>query len=203
MRRAKVRLVLLLGSALLLLAGCSKMDAAAIIGDVEIPLATVQTSIEDVMRERGEVDTAGLELPIEDFLARSQIQFHISVVLLDELAKEFGIEVTQTAIDAEYQYIIEQLGGEEGLPAALVGANIARVDLDRYIVASKIYERVGEALLAQGISREDLASAQQSLIVKKAEELSVTLNPRYGIWDAATATVKPGGDSNGAVTSEE
>jgi hypothetical protein len=119
------------------------------------------------------------------------------------LAKEFGIEITQTAIDAEYQYIIEQLGGEEGLPGALVGANIARVDLDKYIVASKIYERVGEALLAQGISREDLASAQQSLLVKKAEELSVTLNPRYGVWDAATATVKPGGDSNGAVTSQE
>lgn len=176
------------------------MDAAAIIGDVEIPISTVQTSIEDVIRERGQVDTSGMELPIEDFLARSQIQFHISLVLLDELAKQFGIEITQTAIDAEYQYIIEQIGGESELPMALAGANIARDDLDGYIVASKTYERLGEILLSQGIPEEELADAQQALLVQKAEELSVTLNPRYGVWDPTTATVKAGGDSNGAVT---
>lgn len=203
MRRARVWLVLLAGSALLLLTGCAKMDAAAIIGDVEIPLSTVQTSIEDVIRERGEVDTAGLELPIEDFLARSQIQFHISVVLLDELAKEFGIEISQTVIDAEYQYILDQVGGEDGLPEALVGANIARGDFEKYIMASKIYERLGESLLTQGVPQEELASAQQSLFVKKAEELSVTLNPRYGVWDPATATVKQERNSGGITTEDE
>lgn len=175
------------------------MDAAAIIGDVEIPISTVQTSIEDVIRERGLVDTSGMELPIEDFLARSQVQFHISLALLDELAKQFGIEVTQTAIDVEYQYIVEQIGGESELPMALAGANIARGDLDGYIVASKIYERLGEVLLRQGIPQQDLSDAQQALFVKKAAELSVTLNPRYGVWDATTATVKAG-DDNGAIT---
>jgi hypothetical protein len=199
MKSVKMRVVLLLGSALLLLSGCAKMDAAAIVGDVEIPISTVQASIEDVMRERGQVDTAGMELPIEDFLARSQVQFHISITLLDELAKQFGIEVTQTAIDAEYEYIIDQIGGEEALPEALVGANIARLDFDRYLVASKIYDGLGRSLLQQGISRDEIPEAQQALIVKKAGELKVTLNPRYGIWDAATATVRAGGDSNGAV----
>lgn len=202
MRSVRVKLVLLLGSAILLLSGCAKMDAAAIIGDVEIPIATVQTSIEDVMKERGQVDTSGMELPIEDFLARSQIQFHISTTILNELAKQFGIEVTQTAIDAEYQFIIEQIGGEEALPEALAGANIARSDLESYIVASKIYERLGEALVAQGIQQEEISEALQALLVEKARELTVTLNPRYGVWDEATATVKAGGDSNGAVTDD-
>jgi FKBP-type peptidyl-prolyl cis-trans isomerase (trigger factor) len=202
MRSVRVKLVLLLGSAILLLSGCAKMDAAAIIGDVEIPISTVQTSIEDVMKERGEVDTSGMELPIEDFLARSQIQFHISTAILDELAKQFGIEVTQTAIDAEYQFIIEQIGGEDALPEALAGANIARSDLESYIVASKIYERLGEALVAQGIQQEEISEALQALLVEKARELTVTLNPRYGVWDEATATVKAGGDSNGAVTDD-
>lgn len=179
------------------------MDAAAIIGDVEIPISTVQTSIEDVMRERSTVDTVGMELPIEDFLARSQVQFHISVTLLDELAKQFGIEVTQTAIDAEYEYILGQVGGEEGLPQALVGANIARSDFEKYIVASKIYEGLGQSLFNQGIAQEEIPDAQQALIVQKAAELSVTLNPRYGVWDAATATVRAGGDSNGAVDSDK
>lgn len=203
MRSVRVKLVLLLGSAILLLSGCAKMDAAAIIGDVEIPIATVQTSIEDVMKERGQVDTSGMELPIEDFLARSQIQFHISTTILNELAKQFGIEVTQTAIDAEYQFIIEQIGGEDALPEALAGANIARSDLESYIVASKIYERLGEALVAQGIQQEEISEALQALLVEKARELTVTLNPRYGVWDEATATVKAGGDSNGAVTDDK
>lgn len=203
MGRARVSLLLLLGSALLLLSGCAKMDAAAIIGDTEISINTVQTSIEDVIRERGEVEETGLDLPVADFLARSQVQFHISAAILDELAKQFGIEVTQTAIDAEYRYILQQVGGEEGLPRALVGANIARADLNRYIAASTIYQRLGESLGEQGFPDDQIADELQSLIVEKARELSVTLNPRYGLWDATNATVVAGGDSNGAVTDQE
>jgi hypothetical protein len=200
MRNVRFKVLLMLGASLLLLAGCSKMDAAAIVGDVEIPLSTVQTSVDSVITERGEVDTSGMEFPTEEALVQSQAQFHITVVLLDELAKEFGIEISKTDIDAEREYIINQVGGEENLNRALAGAVIAQDDFETYIIASKIYERLGEILVSQGIAQEEVPTAQQALLVKKAGELSVTVNPRYGVWDESTASLQTGGDSNGAVT---
>lgn len=200
MRNVRFKAVLMLGASLLLLSGCAKMDAAAIIGDVEIPLSTVQTSVDSVITERGEVDTSGMEFPTEEALVQSQAQFHITVVLLDELAKEFGIEISKTDIDAEREYIVNQIGGEENLNRALAGAVIAQEDFETYIVASKIYERLGEILASQGIAQEEVPTAQQALLVKKAGELSVTVNPRYGVWDESTASLQSGGDSNGAVT---
>ena len=200
MRNVRVKVILMLGASLLLLSGCAKMDAAAIVGDVEIPLSTVQTSVDSVITERGEVDTSGMDFPTEEALVQSQAQFHITVVLLDELAKEFGIEISKTDIDSEREYIINQVGGEENLNRALAGAVIAQDDFETYIIASKIYERLGEILASQGIAQEEIPTAQQALLVKKAGELSVTVNPRYGVWDQSTASLQSGGDSNGAVT---
>lgn len=200
MLNLRTKVALMLGASLLLLSGCAKMDAAAIVGDVEIPLSTVQSSIDEVIKERGEVDTSGMNLPTDEALVQSQAQFHITVVLLDELAKEFGIDISKTEIDAERQYIIKQVGGEENLSRALAGAVIAQNDFQTYIVASKIYQRLGEILVSQGVAQEEVPTAQQALLVKKAGELSVTVNPRYGVWDESTASIQSGGDSNGAVT---
>lgn len=184
---------------LLTLTGCAKMDAAAVIGDQEISLETVQNSVESIITERGLVDTQGLNLPTEDYLTRSQAQFHISILLLENVADEFGIEISKSEIDLEYQRILSQLGGEEELPRALVGAAIAKDDLRSYIKGSLIYQKLGQALVSQGIAEEEIESAQQALLVRKAKELGVVINPRYGVWDESTATIQPGGDSNGSV----
>lgn len=190
-------------SLLLLLAGCAKMDAAAVIGDSEISLETVQKSITSVLDERKLVDTSAMDLATGDYLTRTQAQFHISVVLLQEIADEYGIDITKTDIELEYQRVVKQVGGEEGLPMALVGASIAQDDFRTYIKTALIYQRLAQALVAQGIAEEQVGSAQQSLIVAKAEELGVVLNPRFGIWDKENATIQPGGDSNGAVNNEK
>jgi hypothetical protein len=198
-KRVKTLLVALVVTLGLSLSGCAKMSSAAIVGDVEIPLSTIQNSVENILAERAQVDTSNMDLPMEDYLQRSQAQFHISVALLNNLADEFGVEVTSSEIANERKFIIEQLGGEEQLVPALVGATIAASDLDIYISASTIYDKIGEILLSQGIARSEIAEAQQSLLVKKANELKVVVNPRYGIWDAATATIKPNSASNDAV----
>lgn len=202
----KLRLRMLAASSvalLLLLTGCAKMDAAAVVGDSEITLETVQKSITAVLEERKLVDTSQMDLASGDYLSRTQAQFHISVVLLQEIADEYGIEITNSDIEFEYQRVVQQVGGEEGLPMALAGASIAKDDFRTYIKTALIYQRLAQALVAQGIPQEQVGSAQQSLIVAKAEELGVVLNPRFGLWDKENATIQPGGDSNGAVQNQE
>lgn len=188
---------------LLLLTGCAKMDAAAVIGDSEITLETVQKSITAVLEERKLVDTSAMELATGDYLTRTMAQFHISVVLLQKIADEYGIEITESDIEFEYQRVVQQVGGEEGLPMALAGASIAKDDFRTYIKTALIYQKLAEALLAQGVLEEQVGSAQQALVAAKAEELGVVLNPRFGLWDKESATIQPGGDSNGAVSNEE
>lgn len=202
----KLRLRMLAASSvalLLLLTGCAKMDAAAVVGDSEITLETVQKSITAVLEERKLVDTSQMDLASGDYLSRTQAQFHISVVLLQEIADEYGIEITNSDIEFEYQRVVQQVGGEEGLPMALAGASIAKDDFRTYIKTALIYQRLAQALVAQGIPQEQAGSAQQSLIVAKAEELGVVLNPRFGLWDKENATIQPGGDSNGAVQNQD
>lgn len=92
------------------------MDAAAVIGDSEITLETVQKSITAVLEERKLVDTSAMELATGDYLTRTMAQFHISVVLLQKIADEYGIEITESDIEFEYQRVVQQVGGEEGLP---------------------------------------------------------------------------------------
>ena len=202
----KLRLRMLAASSvalLLLLTGCAKMDAAAVVGDSEITLEMVQKSITSVLEERKLVDTSQMDLASGDYLSRTQAQFHISVVLLQEIADEYGIEITNSDIEFEYQRVVQQVGGEEGLPMALAGASIAKDDFRTYIKTALIYQSLAQALVAQGIPQEQVGSAQQSLIVAKAEELGVVLNPRFGLWDKENATIQPGGDSNGAVQNQE
>lgn len=197
--KLRLRLASALAVAFLFLTGCSKMDAAAVIGDSEISLETIQKSISAVLEERKLVDTTSMDLATGDYLTRTQAQFHISVVVLQEIADEYGIEITDSDIEFEYQRVVQQVGGEEGLPMALVGASIAKDDFRQYIKTALTYQRVAELLVAQGVAQEQVGSAQQALFVAKAEELGVVLNPRFGIWDKENATVQPGGDSNGAV----
>jgi len=187
----RVALIAPLLSLVLILSGCSKMSAAAIIGDQEISLTTIQNSVDSIIAERALVDTAGLDLPEDQLLVVSQAQFHITVELLKKIGDQFGINISKTDVSNEREFIIEQLGGAEALPRALVGAVIAIEDLDLYILASSIYEQIGQILLSQGVAEADLPQAQQLLLVDKAAELKVTLNPRYGIWDAKTASIQP------------
>lgn len=187
----RVALIAPLLSLVLILSGCSKMSAAAIIGDQEISLTTIQNSVDSIIAERALVDTAGLDLPEDQLLVVSQAQFHITVELLKKISDQLGINISKTDVSNEREFIIEQLGGAEALPRALVGAVIAIEDLDLYILASSIYEQIGQILLSQGVAEADLPQAQQILLVDKAAELKVTLNPRYGIWDAKTASIQP------------
>ena len=98
------------------------------------------------------------------------------------------------------QSIIEQVGGVESLPAALVGAGIAPNDLDMYIEALTVSDKISQALTASGITQENLGASVQRLIVAKAKELGVTVNPRYGKWDGEVADIVPVDSASPAVS---
>ena len=187
-------------SAALLLTGCSQVNSAASVGSVKITQATVQSSINAIMAERSKVDSSQMQLEVGENLNRSQVRFHVLSELLSRVAEKLKITVTKAEIDIRRASITEQVGGEEGLPTALVGAGIAEKDFDLYLQSIIISDKLSQALEASGIPADQIGTSIQRLVVEVANEYEVTINPRYGVWDAINADVVPVDSAGSAVT---
>jgi hypothetical protein len=181
--------------AIFLLAGCSQIGAAATVGDTKITQALVQGSVDAILSERAKVDTSQMQLETGATLNLSQLRFHLLGTLLRELGQELKLNVTKAEIDTRRASILEQVGGEAGLPNA-----IAPQDLDRYIEAIAYSDKISQKLVAAGVPEDQLGLEIQKLIIAKSKEIGVTVNPRYGKWDAATADVVAADSAESAVT---
>ena len=186
--------------AALLLTGCSQVGAAATFGDTKITQATVQGSIDSILAERAKVDTTQMQLETGEVLNRSQLRFHLFSAILRAVGEELKLEVTKAEIDTRRASILEQVGGVELLPSALVGAGIAPEDLDKYIEALSFSDKISQTLVAKGVTEDQIGTEIQKLIVAKANELGVTVNPRYGKWDPTVADIVDSDPASSAVT---
>ena len=186
-------------SAALLLTGCSQVSSAASVGSVKISQSTVQSSIDAIMAERSKVDTSQMQLEVGENLNRAQMRFHVLSELLNEVAAKLKITVSKAEIDTRRASITQQVGGEAGLPTALVGAGIAAKDFDLYLQSIIISDKLSQGLEASGVPADQVGLAIQKLVVDMATENKVTINPRYGVWDAVNADVVPVDSAGSAV----
>ena len=187
-------------SAAILLAGCSQVGAAATLGNTKITQASVQSSIDAIIAARVGVDTSKMQLQTGETLNRGQLRFHLLTALLRATGAQLKLSVSKAEIDSRRQSIIDKVGGVKALPSALVGAGIAPNDLDTYIEAITISDKISQALTASGVPAANLGAEVQKLVVAKAKELGVTVNPRYGKWDPAIADVVAVDSASPAVT---
>ena len=190
----------MIAAAALLLTGCSQVGAAATVGDTKITQATVQGSIDSILAERAKVDTTQMQLETGEVLNRGQLRFHLFSEILREVGKDLKLEVTKAEIDTRRASILEQIGGVEALPSALVGAGIAPEDLDKYIEALSFSDKISQVVVGRGVTEDQIGTEIQKLIVAKANELGVTVNPRYGKWDPTVADIVESDPASSAVT---
>jgi len=179
---------------LLVLTGCSSSNSAATVGKTEIPNATVQGSINDILKERTKVDTKGMNLVTGVELNTNAIRFHVVSVLFDDVATKIKMKITDAEIADRRKSIIAQIGSEKNLGAALVNAQIAKKDFPRYLRTVLLAEKISNALKAQGDTSTD-GSGIQKLLVAMGKEEKVKLNPRYGVWDYDNANIVPAADN--------
>ena len=193
-------LTVAVASIAVVLTGCAQVGAAATVGGVRISQATVQGSVDSILAERSGVDTSQMQLATGESLNRSQLRFHLFGTLLREVGAELEITVTKAEIDTQRAAILQQVGGEDQLPIALVGAGIAPQDLDLYIEAITFSDKIGNLIASSGVPEEQIGTEIQRLMTAKAKELGVTVNPRYGAWDPETADVVANDAAGSAVT---
>ena len=186
--------------AALLLTSCSSMNSGITIGDKEFSISDIQKPVDEVLRDRKKVDTSGMQLPEADELLRNQAQFFIVGALLDRIAADKKLSVTNADIAARRTEILSQVGGEAELPKALVGASLAQSNLDAYLKILIISEKLSKDIILSGVSSEQAAEEVNKIVVALAKKLGVKVNPKYGKWNPDTASIESGDLTDGAVT---
>lgn len=187
----------------LLLTGCSNVDAALSLGDTKITTAELQGNVDSILAERAKVDISQMQLDSGETLLRNQLNFRLLLLAFSEIEKELDIQITSSEIAGRRAEIIEQVGGEEALPGALVSASIAPEYLDGYLRALLTTQKLGQALGQTGVAEAEIQTRIQQLFVAKINELKIKVSPRYGIWDPTTGTIIAAVAASDAVTPSE
>jgi 2C-methyl-D-erythritol 2,4-cyclodiphosphate synthase len=171
----------------LTLTACGQVDTAASFGDTKITQAQAQSKVDEILAERDQVDTTQMQLETGNALNRSQLRFTIVTSVFDEIAKELKIKVSSTEIENTRTGILQQIGGEEQLQMNLVAAQIAPSNFERYMRATVLSNKLADALGMAGVAEADVSTKISELVQKKAKQMKVSVNPRYGQWNEETA----------------
>ena len=184
----------------LFLSGCSNMGSAATIGGTEISMKIVEDSIAEILAERAKTDTSQMQLESGDALNRSQLQFLITNKIIEELAIEDKITITQAEVDSYRVTVIKNVGGEASLPNVLVNATLAPSNIVDILRRDLIITKLSQAAVSSGLSEADANAAVQQLVIEKAKSLKIVINPKFGKWNDLTAQIEAADATNGAVT---
>jgi hypothetical protein len=186
--------------AALFLTSCSSMNSAITVGDKEFSINDLQKPVDEILEARKSFDISQVQLASGVELGRNQAQFAIISVLLDQIASDMKINFTNADIATRRTEIVAQVGGEAELPKALASSNLAASNLEPYIKVRLIIDKLTSDLVALGVSPEQASEEVSKLIVATAKKLGVEVNPKYGTWNAANASIESGDITDGAVT---
>jgi hypothetical protein len=184
----------------LLLTSCGGMTTGVSIGETEIKSSEIQKNVDDILTARNGVDTSQMQLIEGAELLRNQAQFLIIKVLLDKVALDKNLSINSADVAARRADTISRLGGENQLPTALVGANLAVSNLDAYLRILLISDRLNSDLIDTGLAEDVAATEVSKLVIDTALKLGVKVDAKYGKWNPTTATIEAADATSGAVT---
>ncbi|MEI8222944.1 MAG: SurA N-terminal domain-containing protein [Actinomycetes bacterium] len=184
---------------LALLSACTPINSAATVGNTTISIDKVQKTVDEMLSERTKVTTTGMTLDTGEVLNRNQVTFFVISELLYQLGTSHKIKVTEQEVTDEIKKITTQVGGSAKLPAALVNAGIAPQNIREYFRTYLMSAKISNALLSSGVASAEVSTAVQKLVADEADKLKVSINPRYGTWDSANATIVAGKLAAGSV----
>lgn len=185
------------------LSACSSsVGVAATAGSDKITINQLQASVNSINAAR-KAAAVPVDAKTAADLPRTQLRFFILSALLKQAATAKGITISPSDIAARRKAIVDQLGGEPKLPNALANAGIAKEDFNLYLIDVTYEERLGlaGAPTAPAGSTGDQArgAAVQQAVLDAGKKAKVSVNPRYGTWDATTANIIAVDSTGGAV----
>ena len=167
------------------LSGCGSAapGAAAVVGDDRISESELTENVKQVLRAQGRpVDSASEALVV------TTLDRMITTSLVEQLAEQQGVEVTQGELDATLANYAEATGGQEAFEELLIQQDLAPESIEDLFRVNILAQKLGMELDPMG-SPEAQSSAVLTAVAEFSEEVGTSVSPRYGTWDGATLTL--------------
>jgi hypothetical protein len=165
--------------------GCSTRGGAAAIFDgqriSESEVASIVAESQTTLQKLG-VDEVAL-----DALPSAVITWLLRARILDRIAQEEGIEITDGEVDEIVSQAEQDLGREE-LQGRLAAAGVPPTRIREYARSFVVQNRITEQ-----VNNDEQAVTQ--LLIDYSRDLGVEVSPRFGAWDAASGSLTTAPDA--------
>jgi hypothetical protein len=164
----------------LALAGCGLAGSAAKVGSDRISDAQLNAQVTEVLQAQGR--SASTEDPD---LIRQVLERMVVIELVDRLAEQEGIVITQGDLERLESSFIEQLGDREAFEATILQQqNLAPDQIEPYLRMNLQLTQLRE--MAGGDDEVFAAN-----VVGFGQTLGVEVSPRFGTWIPETLYLAP------------
>lgn len=180
----------MIGGALLAVAvvtGCTNpinAGAAATVGSTQISETKVTDDVNTILALQGKAPNTP-----DATLTQNTITRLVLTELLNQVAAEQGVEITQGQLDQTRAAAFAQSGGEEGVRTSLEEQGIPFTSLDSVIKLNLIISELSAKQPADGATDPNQLAFE--LVKKRANEIGVQVNPRFGTWNAEQLKLGP------------
>ncbi len=165
--------------------GAATAGAAAVVGDTRISEQTLTSKVQEVLvaqQKSPNTSDAALISAVLNRLVTSE--------LVNILAAEKGVTVTQGAIDSTLQGYVEQAGGEAEVQNALLQRNVAPSQIEAFVRTNVLAQMLGQAL-APTADIQGQSDAVVAAVIETSMVVGTEVSPRFGSWDATKLAIGP------------
>ena len=180
-------MVAAVAASVLVLSGCASATpgAAAVGGNERISERDLTEQVEQVLRAQGRPGDSTSEALVVTTLDRM-----ITTQLVEQLAAENEVVVTQGELDATIANYVEASGGREAFQNTLLAQDLAPDDIDELFRVNLLAQKMGVLFDPSG-TPETQSSAIFAAVAAYSEEVGTTVSRRYGQWVPASLLVGP------------
>ncbi|CAB4836239.1 MAG: hypothetical protein F2763_10135 [Actinobacteria bacterium] len=165
--------------------GAATAGAAAVVGDTRISEQTLTSNVQEVLVAQQKSPNTSDAALVSEVLNRL-----VTSELVDILAAEKGITVTQGAIDSTLQGYVQQAGGEAQVQDILLQRNVAPTQIESFVRTNVLAQMLGQAL-APTADIQGQSDAVVAAIVETSMVVGTEVSPRFGTWDATKLAIGP------------
>jgi hypothetical protein len=162
-----------------------RAGSAAVVGDTRFTTDEVQSSTRELVALAAELGQTGVSTAD---LNRRQVSRLVTEALLLEAAERRGVEATEGDVDSLISQSL-QGGTREDLARQVAIDELVPVSaFDRFAEVVVLNQKL-LAEIAPGEAPEVASAKLLEELVALSDELDVTVNPRFGTWDATSLDV--------------
>jgi hypothetical protein len=170
--------------------GPAHPGAAAVVGDHRITVSSLQSQVNEVRSAEAKSAQGDQLVDASGALSAQTLSMLVQNEVIAKAASKAGITVTDAEVQQEHGAALQQFSGnEQQLETTLLtqyGVGPSAIDgfFRTNVTVGKLIQSLGFQPGSDGGN-----AAVLKTIVQTADSLGVTVNPRYGAWDAKKAVI--------------